>query len=352
MKRDPAVDIARGLLVLLMVWGHTMQFFADTAIFPLAQTLIDAINVTVFPTFVFCFGCTTFLSYLQRPYRRALPGLLCTMLRAYAAFVVSGVGYRVLREGKALSFATVRRVALLGDIPGWPEFLIAFALYALLTAVAFGALRRLAERAWLAALAGGVCLLCTLIPYDRVGVTRLALIIGGTQYAFFPIVPYMPYFLAGLVYAAGGRRVRLAMLPLAAAATALGCACWALRGGMPSRFPPDAAWVALSALPVCAVMLLSRALCLLPWAMESLRAAIAHFGTRSLYYLLASNLSIFAFAGRGIVPQYAQKALPPFNLTVQSPGGALGWAAALLLTLWFVSRLAGRGKPAAASNKE
>ena len=41
------------------------------------------------------------------------------------------------------------------------------------------ALRRLAERAWLAALAGGVCLLCTLIPYDRVGVTQLALIIGG-----------------------------------------------------------------------------------------------------------------------------------------------------------------------------
>lgn len=352
MKRDPAVDIARGLLVLLMVWGHTMQFFADTTIFPLAQTLIDAINVTVFPTFVFCFGCTTYLSYLQKPYRRALPGLLRTALRAYAAFVVSGVGFRVLREGKALSFATVRRVALLEDIPGWSEFLIAFALYALLAAVAFGALRRLAGRPALAALAGGVCLLCCLIPYDRVGVTQLALVVGGTQFSFFPIVPYMPYFLAGMVYAAGGRGLRLALIVPAAAATALACVRCALGGGLPSRFPPDIAFIALSALPVCAVMLLSKGLCLLPRAVEPLRAVIAHFGTRSLYYLLTSNLSIFALAGRGLVPQYAKKALPPFNLTVQSPGGALGWAAALLLTLWFVSRLAGRGKTAPAANRE
>lgn len=30
--RDRTIDTARGLLVLLMVWGHTMQFFADTQI--------------------------------------------------------------------------------------------------------------------------------------------------------------------------------------------------------------------------------------------------------------------------------------------------------------------------------
>ena len=41
--------------------------------------------MTVFPTFVFCFGCTVQLAYLQKPYRRALPGMARTALRAYAA---------------------------------------------------------------------------------------------------------------------------------------------------------------------------------------------------------------------------------------------------------------------------
>ena len=51
--RGRAIDIARVVPVLLMVWGHMMQFFADAQIFPLAQTLIDAVNVSVFPAFVF-----------------------------------------------------------------------------------------------------------------------------------------------------------------------------------------------------------------------------------------------------------------------------------------------------------
>ena len=348
--RDRAIDIARGLLVLLMVWGHTMQFFADTQIFPLAQTLIDAINVTVFPTFVFCFGCTVQLAYLQKPYRRALPGMARTALRAYAAFVLSGVGYRVLREGKALAWPVVRRILLLEDIPGWSEFLVSFALYALLAMAAFALLRALAHRpVWMLPV-GAACLLACLIPYERVAPTQLALLIGGTQFACFPVVQYMPYFLAGLAYAAGSRRTRGRLLALAAAAGAV-AAVLCLRGGaLPRRFPPEPGWILLAALPVRLVLLLACGLARLPRAAEPLRAMLSHLGGRSLYELVASNLAIFALAGRGVVPQYGKKAPPPFCLTIQSPGGALGWAALLLLALWFVSRLANRGKTPPTAN--
>lgn len=349
--RDRTIDTARGLLVLLMVWGHTMQFFADTQIFPLAQTLIDAINVTVFPTFVFCFGCTVCLAYLQKPYARALPGMVRTMLRAYAAFVLSGVGFRVLREGKALAWPTVQRILLLRDIPGWSEFLAAFALYVLLAILLFRPLRFLAGRPTAAALVGGVCLLSCLIPAERVGSTWLALLVGGTQFCFFPIAAYMPYFLAGMLYASGGRSRRLALAGLAAAATAPAAAMLLKTCALPGRFPPEIGWILLSALPVCAVVLLAAGLNRLPRAAEPVRAALAHLGAGSLYYLLTSNLAIFALAGRGIVPQYSKKGLPPFSLTIQSPEGALGWAALLLLAIWFVSRLANRGKTAAGANK-
>ncbi|MCI6041356.1 MAG: heparan-alpha-glucosaminide N-acetyltransferase domain-containing protein [Clostridiales bacterium] len=341
--RDRIIDTARGLLVLLMVWCHTMQFFADTQIFPLAQTIIDAINATVFPSFVFCFGYTAWLAYLQKPYRRALPGMLRTALRAYAAFVLSGAGYRVLREGKALSWALVRRILLLEDIPGWSEFLVSFSLYALLTALAFRALRALAGRPVPTLLVGTACLLASLLPCERVSLPQAALLIGGTQFACFPIVQYMPFFLAGLLATSGGRRERLALAGLAAAVSAPMLLHLARGGALPQRFPPSPGWLALSALPVCMVMLAAKGLCQLPDALEPLRAALANLGARSLYYLLTSNLAIFILAGRGIVPQYAKRSLPPFNLTIQSPWGALGWTAALLSELWFIARLAGRG---------
>ena len=80
--RDKSIDVGRGLLVIMMVYGHVMQFFGDSQVFPLMGKLIDVINLTVFPTFVFYFGATAVLAYLKRPYLSALPGMIRTTLRA------------------------------------------------------------------------------------------------------------------------------------------------------------------------------------------------------------------------------------------------------------------------------
>lgn len=139
--RDRSIDVGRGLLVLMMVYCHVLQFFGDAELFPIVARVIDVINVTVFPTFVFYFGATAVLAYLDKPYRRALPGMARTFGRSLVAFWLSGIGIRVLRDGKAFAPGTVRRVMQLQDVPGWSEFLVAFALYSLLLIVLFGALR-------------------------------------------------------------------------------------------------------------------------------------------------------------------------------------------------------------------
>ena len=146
IMRDRSIDVSRGLLVIMMVYGHVLQFFGDAQLFPLVDGLISIVNLTVFSTFVFDFGVTAELAYLKRPYRQALTGMVKTGLRAYAAFCLSGIGYRVLRENKPFAVATVRRVLTLSDIPGWSEFLVAFALYSLLLIVGFAAFRWLAGR--------------------------------------------------------------------------------------------------------------------------------------------------------------------------------------------------------------
>ena len=347
--RNRSIDVGRGLLVLMMVYGHVLQFFADTQLFPLADTLMNLINLTVFPTFVFYFGMTAAIAYLNKPYRSALRGMAGTMLRTYAAFVLSGVGYRVLRENKPFAAGTVRRVMLLQDIPGWSEFLIAFSLYMLVLIVLFPLIKGASCRPGAALAAGIVCMLCCeLIPYKRIAPPQLALLIGGRDFSYFPVVQYMPYFLSGLVYAQAHRGTRRRILFLATAASVLGLIKYVINGRLPSRFPPDWAWIALPALLVALVAALANALCApqggrLHRISAPLCRMLSHLGGKSLYYLLMSNLVLFTMSGKGIVPQLSRKGMPPWTKPIQSPAGALCWTAVLLVCIAYSVNLAGRG---------
>jgi len=348
--RDRSIDVGRGLLVLMMVYGHVMQFFGDSQIFPLVGDLINVINLTVFPTFVFYFGATAVLAYLKKPYLQALPGMIRTALRAYAVFCLSGVGYRVLRERKTFAVGTVRRVMQLTDIPGWSEFLIAFALYGLLLIVGYAVFDWLSRKPLACLLVSAACVCCCLfVPYGSVP-TRLALLIGGRDFSYFPVVQYMPYFLAGMVYAQGDRRAKRELLIVSVIASLGGVAYWHFFG-FPGRFPPTWGWILLPAAPVGAVVLLSRAVCALAGngigrIADALCGVLGHFGSASLYYLLMSNLVLFALSGQGAAPAMARKSVIPWTMPIQSPQGAACWAGVLLASLWFVSRLAGRGKGA------
>ncbi len=336
------------MLVLMMVYGHVLQFFADTSLFPAADRYINLINLTVFPTFVFYFGATAVLAYLDKPYGRALPGMSKTALRSLVVFYLSGIGYRVLREGKTFSVGTVRKILRLEDIPGWSEFLLSFALYAVLLMVLFALLRWLSHRPLAALAAGAVCLAASIfVPYGAVQPVQLQLVIGGRDFACFPIVQYMPYFFAGMIYARGSRSMRLRLLAIAAVCSAAGVADTVIRGGLPGRFPPAWSWIALPALLCAAVVILSKVLCALCGGgirsiASALRDVLSHFGTRSLYYLLTSNLVLFTLSGRGIVPMMKRKSVLPWTAPIQAPQGALVWTALLLASLWFVFVLAGR----------
>ena len=347
--RDRSIDVGRGLLVVMMVYGHVLQFFADMQLFPLADTLINLINLIVFPAFVFYFGATAVLAYLDKPYRRALPGMAKTALRALAAFYLSGFGYRVLRENKAFAVGTLRRILQLKDIPGWSEFLVSFALYALLLMVGFGLFRWLSRHPFAAFLVGALCLsACIFVPYGSVQPVQLQLVIGGRDFACFPVVQYMPYLLAGMLYARADRAKRLYLLAFAVLCSAAGLAHCVASGGLPERFPPHWAWIVLPALCVGLLVVLSKGLCLLRGAgirraANLLCDGIAQFGSRSLYYLLTSNLVLFTLSGKGVAPAMSRKSVLPWTQVIQSPQGALWWTACLLLALWFVGILAGRG---------
>ena len=84
--RDRSVDLQRGILVILMLYAHILQFFGDAQLFPWADLWVNGVSLLAFPTFVFCFGRTVAIAYLKKPFRQALPRMGRTLLRCLAAF--------------------------------------------------------------------------------------------------------------------------------------------------------------------------------------------------------------------------------------------------------------------------
>lgn len=345
--RDRSVDLQRGILVILMLYAHILQFFGDAQLFPQTNLWVNSISLLAFPTFVFCFGRTVAMAYLKKPFRQALPRMGRTFGRCLAAFYVSGAAFRVLREHRPLEAETLRNIFLLNDIPGWSEFLIAFALLMLSAIVLFPLLRQITCRRWLWLPLSIPCLLGCFLPYDRITVPQLALLIGSRSYVTFPVLQYFPFFLAGVAYTGASLRERLGMSGVAVIFSAAGLV-WYVRHGLPERFPPHWAWILLPCFAIALLTALCHGLCRLPgekyWLpVEGLRRMLSHFGGASLYYLVGSNLVLFTLAGAGMAPLLSRSGPWPWNQVIQSPAGAFSWLIVLLALLWFIARLAGRG---------
>lgn len=329
----------KGLLTLLMVYCHVLQFYGDASLSPPIGFWMDLANLTVFPGFVFAYGRAVAAGYYCRPFREAAPRMLISAGKLYGAFFLSGLAFRVLRENKPFGAGIAKSILLLKDIPGWSEFIIAFALYALLALLLFRPLRWLSNKPLGILAASLLCLAACFIPYDSVRDPRLSLFIGGRQFAYFPVVQYAPYFLVGLLFRQKPGKIWQWLLA-ALALGGLGLLRALQLGGLPSRFPPDIGWVLLGAVPVALAAILGSALAGLPGRLPAkLRPAAAlafrplmALGHGSLYYLLASNLALFTLAGKNLAPLLKFKAPGLFGQPVQTAPGAFWWTMALLLS--------------------
>ena len=339
MNRDRSIDVEKGIAAALMVLCHVLQFFGDPGEYPAQDVVMGAVNALAFPMFVFAYGRSVAAAWWERPWREALPRALRSALRAYAAFILSGTAYKVICQGKDFSRWAPLNVVLLRSIPGWSEFLIAFALYGLLVALALPLMKRAVERP--AALAA-VCLAClaaTFLPYGSVKDFRLGLWIGTTRFNCFPVAQHLPFLLMGLYV---GRKGWNRWLILGAAGlTGAGTFVWA-RFGEPGRFPPSLFWLLTPCLGIALMDLLARRLDgENPWLLRAMKP-VRYMGRNSLFFLLASNLCIFALSRMGTLPLYKANEKFPFNLPAGSTLWALAWTAILLLGIGFLGSLVWR----------
>ena len=340
MRYDKSIDRIRGVLVMIMVYAHVLQFFGNTGAYPSIEWITQTINVLVFPTFVFCFGRSAAMAYLQKPFRKAAPKLAKTAMIMYCVFVLSGLGYRLLVDGSPFNAQTVNNILLLSDMPGWSEFLAGFGAYAVAVLVLFVPLRWLSTRLAPSLIAGAVCLGLCFLPYDLITSKQAGLFIGSSTFACFPVVQYAPYLLAG-IYWQTTKKHGLVLSLIGTVATVAGVVYMAL-DGLPTRFPPSLPWVLLTGVFPALMSFAMAKVTRVPSILEPADGWLCNMGRRSLFYLLASNLTIFALSGSRVAPIANRLGGLFWSQRIASPFGGLIWTAILIIAIGLLASLAGR----------
>ncbi len=293
--RDYTIDFQKGILVVMMIYAHVLQFLCNLSTYTTLKYISTFVNIIAFSCFLFCFGYTTKLSYLQKEFFKALPNMSKTFLRTLICFWFSGLAHRLIVKNFPYDLKTFLKVILLFDIPGYSEFLISFALYTLLTICFFKILKSSNKK--LLFLLSLLFLFMCFIPYEKITSTHLGILIGGKGAAFFPVIQYMPFFTAGILY--NESKSSNIILAISAVISGIVSIIWVANNqALPSRFPPHLVWILLSALPILVFTIFSRYLKLFASAKSKILNQICIFfeqiGKQSLYYLLGSNLIIFA----------------------------------------------------------
>ena len=316
--RDRSMDILKGILVLQMILCHCIQFFGRDSR-PVQQQICDYINLTTFSGFFFAFGGSCWYAYFSKEFKKAAPRMLKTALKCLAAFWLSSICYVGLVELDYYDPRVLRQILALEKYGGWSEFLASFA-GVMIVGIAFFALFQ-KQNGYLttACIAAGALL--TLIPYDKVTVPQAALFIGSAHYTTFPVFQYLFYFAAGIWFCR--RRIVWDVRILAAAfvLTLPELVHYIRTGCLSGRFPPDLWFIAGAALFLYLYFLLAHAIAdrtgfgaggersertASPPAngkppvpklfLSKISCFLEDTGANAIYYLLISNLAIFAFS--------------------------------------------------------
>ncbi|MFC0215711.1 acyltransferase family protein [Paenibacillus chartarius] len=320
--RDSSIDIFKGLLVIGMIFCHVLQFFSDDRLYPEVRYATSLFNLITFPGFVFSFGFVSQLAYYGKRLRDVYTRMGINALKMLAAFYISGTCYRILAEGRELSGELLLPILLLDDIPGWSEFLVSFALFTAAGIVLFHPLRWLTARKRLFWAVTAALLLTTLIDYGSIKANQLGLLAGSRQFASFPVLQYMPFYLIGVYFACHKVSWSWRVFAGAVAATGMFAAIWLTSGELPERFPPSAAWIAGPSLLLYGYLLLAAALSKRGWPTAWLHT----LGRNVLVYLLLSNIMIFAM----------KRTQPDLPLTMPE---SAGMTVAIMLIITFLLKL-------------
>lgn len=297
-QRAVAIDYFKSYLVIGMVLAHTVALlYHDTNNLTgkLLHALVVLINLISFSGFFFCFGFVNYKVYITRTWPEVKIKLAQNALRILAAYYLSAFSAAILLSNFKLENDRFLRILFFTEMPAYSEFLLAFFLVTAFTLVLFKALKRAVEVPWIMWTIIAISILSTVfIPYQLIHNNQAGLLIGGRNFIGFPVLQYLCYFLAGIMFAKNNLKVGPKMLLLSLLISLPFFLSILVNHHLPTRFPPGILWVTGPAFLLCvyyAFSLKSES-----WFGRANR--ILPIGHQTLLYLILSNIFIFALAAK------------------------------------------------------
>lgn len=295
MNRDRSIDLMKGLLTVLMIVAHCIQAFCLPEPFP--ANLSVYINLTTFSGFFFVFGYVNQIAYFRKDdIQAARKKLLQTAINLLFMFYLSALAYRLLVSDDPLRFSWARvfKILIFSDVPTLSEFLLSFFIIALVSYCFISYLKRVTVPValWIITF----CLLFTFIPLRWVTVTQLGLITGSRQSYSFPVIPYLPYFLLGVLFAKHQYPFNRKHLVIAILCSIPYLVYFAIKHEYPSRFPPHIFWLTGAAIYLYLYFTIARMISQSTFMYRF--ECIEKIGSATLFYLIVSNILLFALSGK------------------------------------------------------
>jgi hypothetical protein len=286
-KRILYLDLFKTMLVYGMVLAHVIQLIGNKITPMLAANGISFIvNLTTFSGFMMAFGIGVGSSVPRG--NRGVAEQLRPAVMMLASVYTSSLAFVVLVAVKPLTAPLLADLFSMRVLFGYSEFLASFLVLYFLVAVARPLLVTTAMTWWLLVPAIGSCLATTLVT-TSVNFPLSATILANTNYASFPLLPYLPWFLIGISIGANGGKMKTWYMLLALIAAACFVCASCITGRSPDRFPPSVLWVVGSAPFLVGYLALSQRIS--EWA--TLPPTLLLPGRHALMFLVLSNITIF-----------------------------------------------------------
>jgi hypothetical protein len=294
MERDYSIDIFKGLLVIGMVLVHIMQFFSDSMISVAVTHVVNYGNLITFSGFVFCFGYAVSISYLNRSYDKVWRKLLKNTFKTLLAFYISGIAFKLFIGRSPLEYETFKSVFILKDIPGWSEFLASFAYFNFVTLILFIPFKKLINNKLAFWGVFFILLLTSFMPYEKITYNQLGILIGTKNFACFPVLQYMPFYILGMYFEKYKIRFNVKLMLGALVLSAAPMYRLLGEGKLPERFPPEASWITAPMLILYVYFIISKYMA----AYAPYLKPIIGLGQNALFSLVMSNVLIFTLKSR------------------------------------------------------
>lgn len=280
-----------------MIFAHTVQIlfiYNDKGghyFFRLISTFVD---ITTFSVFVFCFGYVYQLAYFKN-INESRRKILKSGYNTLIVYYISAFCSKMTFSNFTFSSKSVLDILFFFDIPGYCEFLLAFAGISFLCFF-FGKtiIFILDNRFILLSLCLFFFLLPFVIPYEKIPI-QLGIFIGSSQYFSFPLLQYFPFFLFGASICkhkiSFNIPVFISCLSLSIIALIYFIQVYGFTFFLhisSLRFPPSFFWLIFPSLYVYVLYLLAKKI-----SRFNLGVFIKRMGANTLTYLLFSNIILF-----------------------------------------------------------